>query len=389
MKIAVIVTGGLHPSGREQVVPSWLTLFSELATTHEVHAFVLRHLPEARSYTLLGFHVHDLGRPSAPLGLSRWAQERALAAAMAAHGRFDVIHGIWGDPSGQLAVRMGKRFSRPAVATFDSGEFESLPAIEYGSQRTSRGRAAIDEALTASRVHVCSEFMAAKAQLRGVTPIVIPLTTVSGTGSRLPPLDCARGGPELVEGPAPGSRPLRLLQVASLSRVKNQRLLIDALARIAPAIDADLDLVGEDTLGGELQRHAAATGVGARVRFHGFTTRDALAPFYAAADIYIQSSLHEAAGVSVLEAAAAGVPVIGTRAGYVADWAPDRAIAIDNPTADAMAGAIAALHGDPTRGHAMAARARAWALERDATWVAARFDSLYRETAARSVDALH
>ena len=43
MKVAVIVTGGLHPSGREQVVPSWLTLFAELATTHEVHAFVLRH----------------------------------------------------------------------------------------------------------------------------------------------------------------------------------------------------------------------------------------------------------------------------------------------------------------------------------------------------------
>ena len=372
MKIAVIVTGGLHPSGREQVVPSWLTLFSELATTHEVHAFVLRHLPEARSYTLLGFHVHDLGRPSAPLGLSRWAQERALAAAMAGHGRFDVIHGMWGDPAGQLAVRMSKRFSRPAVVTFDSGEFESMPAIEYGSQRTSRGRAAIDEALTASRIHVCSEFMATKARRHGVAPIAIPLTTVRGTGT---------AGSRL---PAPGSRRLRLLQVASLSRVKNQRLLIDALARVAAAIDADLDLVGEDTLGGELQRHAMATGVGARVRFHGFKTREELAPFYAAADFYVQSSLHEAAGVSVLEAAAAGIPVIGTRAGYVADWAPERAMPIDSPSAEAMTGAILALHRDPTRAAALAATARSWALERDASWVAARFENLYRETASRS-----
>lgn len=372
MKVAVIVTGGLHPSGREQVVPSWLTLFSELATTHEIHAFVLRHLPEARSYTLLGFHVHDLGRPSAPLGLSRWARERALTAAMSAHGRFDVIHGIWGDPAGQLAVRMGKRFSRPAVATFDSGEFESMPAIEYGSQRTSRGRAAIGEALTASRVHVCSEFMAAKTRQHGVTPIVIPLTTVRGAGT---------AGARI---PHPGARQLQLLQVASLSRVKNQRLLIDALARVAPAIDTRLDLVGEDTLGGELQRHATAIGVGNRVRFHGFKTRAELAPFYAAADIYVQSSMHEAAGVSVLEAAAAGVPVIGTRAGYVADWAPDRATAIDSPHADAMADAIVALHGDPNRAGAIAAQARAWALERDASWVATRFESLYREAAARS-----
>jgi glycosyltransferase involved in cell wall biosynthesis len=368
MKVAVVVTGGLHPSGREQVVPSWLTLFSELATTHEVHAFVLRHLPDTRSYPLLGFQVHDLGRPSAPLGLSRWAQERALAAAMSAHGRFDIVHGIWGDPAGQLAVRMGKRFGRPVVVTFDSGEFESMPAIEYGSQRTSRGRAAINEALTASRLHVCSEFMAAKARQHGVTPTVIPLTTVrgTGTGSRMP---------------VPGSRPLLLLQVASLSRVKNQRLLIDAVAHLAPAIDAQLDLVGEDTLGGELQRHAAAAGVGARVRFHGFKARDELASFYSAADLYVQSSLHEAAGVSVLEAAAAGVPVIGTRAGYVADWAPERAMAIDGATAGAMADAIAALHRDPIRAGTMAANARAWALERDAKWVASRFEALYRDTA--------
>lgn len=372
MKIAVVVVGGLHPSGREQVVPSWLALFSELATSHEVHAFALRHLPQARSYTLLGFHVHDLGRPSAPLGLSRWVQERALATAMSAHGRFDVIHGIWGDPAGQLAVRMGHRFRRPVIVTCDSGEFEAIPEIDYGSQRTSRGRRAIDEALTASRVHVCSEFMAAKAKQHGATPIIIPLTTVTAAGS---------SGSRIQD---PGPRPLRLLQVASLSRVKNQLLLIDALAKVAPSIDVQLDLVGEDTLGGELQRHATTRGVDGRVRFHGFKAREELAAFYSNADIYVQSSLHEAAGVSVLEAAAAGVPVIGTRAGYVADWAPDRAIAIDIVNADAMADAIVGVHRDPARSSAMAEAARAWALERDASWVATKFENLYRETAGRS-----
>lgn len=363
----MVVLGGLHPSGREQVVPSWLALFSELATTHEVHAFVLRHLSEARTYTLLGFHVHDLGRPSAPLGLTRWKQERALAAAMAAHGRFDVIHGFWGDPAGQLAVRIGKRFRRPVIATFDSGEFESIPGIEYGSQRTSRGRQAIDEALTAARIHVCSEFMAAKATARRVQPVIIPLTTVTASGSRIS-----------------GSQGLRLLQVASLSRVKNQRLLIDALPLIAQSIDVQLDLVGEDTLGGELQRHAAQRGVAQRVVFHGFKAREALAPLYANADIYVQSSLHEAAGVSVLEAAAAGVPVLGTKVGYVADWAPDRAAAITAANPATMAEAIVALHRNSTTANAIARSAKAWALERDVSWVAARFENLYRETAGRA-----
>ena len=86
----------------------------------------------------------------------------------------------------------------------------------------------------------------------------------------------------------------------------------------------------------------------------------------------------------MLEAAAAGVPVIGTRAGYVADWGPDRAIAIDIVNADAMADAIVGVHRDPARSSAMAEAARAWALERDASWVATKFENLYRETAGRS-----
>ena len=222
--------------------------------------------------------------------------------------------------------------------------------------------------------------MAAKTRQHGVTPIVIPLTTVRGTGTAGSRISASAAERPLRRD----SRRLQLLQVASLSRVKNQRLLIDALARVAAAIDADLDLVGEDTLGGELQRHAMATGVGARVRFHGFKTREELAPFYAAADFYVQSSLHEAAGVSVLEAAAAGIAVIGTRAGYVADWAPERAITVDPPTAEVMADAIVALHRDPARANAIAHNAKAWVLDRDAYWVAARFETLYRETASRS-----
>ncbi len=71
MKIAIVVPGGLHPSGQEQVVPSWLALFERLAKSHQIHAFALKHLEKPQSYSLRGFTVHDLGRPSAPLGLTR------------------------------------------------------------------------------------------------------------------------------------------------------------------------------------------------------------------------------------------------------------------------------------------------------------------------------
>ena len=108
--------------------------------------------------------------------------------------------------------------------------------------------------------------------------------------------------------------------------------------------------------------------------------QDRLAAILADADLYVQSSLHEAAGVSVLEAAAAGLPIVGTRVGYVADWASDRALAVESMSASAMARAHSRVARQiPSRARAMAAKAQAWALEHHASWVADRFAALYRE----------
>ena len=88
MKIALVLTGGLHPSGREQVIPVWLWLLERLASRHIVHAFTLRHLAEPVTYPLAGATVHDLGRPT-----GRWAQWQSLRQSLVRHGPFDVIHG--------------------------------------------------------------------------------------------------------------------------------------------------------------------------------------------------------------------------------------------------------------------------------------------------------
>lgn len=367
MKIAIVVPGGLHPSGTKEVVPSWLALFERLAKSHEIHAFALRHLAEPVTYRLRGFSVHDLGRPSAPLGFTRWAQERALRAALERHGPFDAIHGFFADPAGQLAARAGRRLGIPSVVTCDSGEFVSMPAIKYGSQRTARGRKAVAEACAlATKVHVCTSYMAALASQHGVKATVIPLTSITSEAAHLKWHVSRRTG-----------GPFRIVQIASLSRVKNQRLLIDALPIVRESLDARVDLVGEDTLNGALQQHAEQAGVSAHITFHGALPHDRVFDVLEHADLYVQTSLHEAAGVAVLEASAAGVPTLGTHAGYVADWSKTKAMAIGDAIPESLADAILTLHADPDRCRSMAALARTFSMAHDAAWAAAQFDRLY------------
>ena len=83
------------------------------------------------------------------------------------------------------------------------------------------------------------------------------------------------------------------------------------------------------------------------------------------------SSRHEAAGVAVLEAAACGVPTVGTDTGYVADWSPDAAWSVPPGDADSLADAIGLLLLDRERREAMGRHAERRARSYDADWSAA------------------
>jgi glycosyltransferase involved in cell wall biosynthesis len=363
VRIGLVLTGGLHPSGTLEVIPLLLGLVERLARQHEVHAFTLRHLHQATTYPLAGAMVHDLGRPR-----GRWSQWRALQRALVVHGPFDVVHGHWADPAGFVAALAGRRLGIPTVVTCNSGEFVSLPAIEYGLQRHARGRSIVRVACRlATRVQVTTRFMESLARAHGVDPVRIPIG-----------IDVSRWPvAALPEGP-----PWRLLQVASLNRVKDHATLLRALVRVRRSQDVQLDLVGEDTLNGRLQREAGALGVADAVRFHGFVPHDALPPFYQGAHLYVQSSLHEAGGASVLEAAASNVPVIGTHAGFVSDWAPTAAHAVPPGNADALAEAIVHLLAAPDQRRSLAAAAREFVVANDLDATARALTALYADAIA-------
>jgi glycosyltransferase involved in cell wall biosynthesis len=307
----------------------------------------LNHLTQAVTYPLAGATVHDLGRPGGML-----AQQRALGRAMRHAGPFDIVHGFFADPAGLMAVMAGRRFGLPSVVTCDSGEFADRRDIGYGLQRSIRGRAIVSlTAQFASCVIVCSAFQERLAREHGIAaeriPLGVDLTRFVGGTSAAPP--------------APSDNPgCRLLQVATLSPVKGQDVLLEALARVATRVpQVHLDLVGQDTLGGALQAQARSLGLEHHVTFHGFVSHEDLPALYRRADVYVQSSHHEAAGAVVLEAAAAGLPVVGTSVGFVADWSADAALAVPVNHAPALADAlVAVLTSQPERARLAAASSR-------------------------------
>lgn len=360
-----MVTGGFDRSGRQRVIPSLLWLVERLAREHELFVYVLRYHDAPCSYPLAGAMIRDLGRPTGVV-----AQARALRRALRADGPFDVLHAYWAQPAGRLVPLLGRLTGVPTVVTLDSGEFASLPHIGYGLQTSWQNRLAVLAATAlATRVTVCSEFQAALARAHGCTPVVIPL------GVDLA-LFTARPAP-------PSGPPFRLLHVASLNPVKDQGTLLRAVRRlVTDGLDVHLDVAGEDTMHGTLATLTRELDLAPRVTIHGFRSSPDLLPLYHAAHVFVLTSLHEAAGVVLLEAAACGVPVAGSAVGYLADWQGDRAVAVPPSDPEALARALHALLLDEPRRRALADAAGTWAVTHDADWTARAFAALYREVAA-------
>jgi glycosyltransferase involved in cell wall biosynthesis len=182
---------------------------------------------------------------------------------------------------------------------------------------------------------------------------------------------------------ARGTRSARLIHVASLNRVKDQSTMLRAMARLVDAgMDFELDIVGVDTLDGEIHDLSRALGLEKHVSFLGFRAQRELRPLMASADLLVMSSLHEAGPLVLLEAAVAGVPTVGTAVGHIAEWASTAAIAVPVGDANALASAIAEVIGDESLRMRLAVEAQCLALAENADHTAASFQRLYEELAS-------
>ncbi|MGH7551763.1 MAG: glycosyltransferase family 4 protein [Longimicrobiales bacterium] len=359
MRIALVVPGGVDRSGTQRVLPCVLWLIEELVREHDVHVFALRHEPEPARWELLGAAVTNIGtRPTTARTARAIVREHAACP-------FDLIHAIWAQ-AGVAAGLAGKLTRRPVLVHLTGGDLAAIPDIHYGMLLTRRGRFRLRAAVRgARRVLVPSEPTREAAQALGIDAVRVPLGVSTRAWPPQPPL---RRDP---------SRPARLVHVASLNRVKDQTLLLRAARRLVEeGVPFHLDIVGEDTLAGAMQRIAAELGLTEHTTFHGFLAHDALRPVLCRSHVLIVSSRHETGPIVALEAAMTGVPTVGTAVGYIAEWAPAAAVAVPVGDAGALARAVAALLAGEDRRLAIAAAAQKRAAEEDVSTTARRILSM-------------
>lgn len=122
--------------------------------------------------------------------------------------------------------------------------------------------------------------------------------------------------------------------VAQLIERKGHRVLFDAL-RALPDRSPNVRVIcfGQGPLRETLEREAA--DLGETIRFAGFRTD--LARWIGALDLLVHPALMEGLGVSLLQASAAGVPIIASRAGGMPEAVADGRTGLLVPPGDALA----------------------------------------------------
>ncbi len=180
-----------------------------------------------------------------------------------------------------------------------------------------------------------------------------------------------------------GEHRFLLVTAARLQVQKNVPLLLRAMKRMGAAGDPIVAIAGDGPLRRELEGLSSALGIADRVRFLG--ARDDVPDLLGAADAFVLSSDWEGNPLCLMEAMAAGLPVLATNVGGVPEIVIDGVTGILVPPDDEahLASAMRLLADDPARclEISRAARERAVA-EFDVSVMARRYAALYEELLA-------
>lgn len=309
------------------------------------------------------------------LPVASWPGVRRAVAAL----RLDIFHAQHPLLLGAAAARWARRSGRPLVFTYHTHYDRYAHYVPGPSRLVARlaVRQAVAFAQRADLVIAPGPAVARALQAHGVTtPVAIVPTgvTLSAGSGNFSPTEARRAlGLD-------GGTPL-CLSVGRLAREKNQAFLLAAFALILRGLPAaQLVLVGEGDDRPRLEGLARALGIAEHVRFVGAVPHEAVGDYYLAADLFLFPSTSETQGIVVLEALAAGLPVIAVASDAAADLLGNGQGGILTPEEPVQfARGVVELWGQPERRQPMGMAGRDIAAGYAPDACAARMLGLYEE----------
>ena len=346
LRVALIVPG-FSSDESDWCIPALLDFVRALSRRIDLEVFTLRYPHRRDSYRIGNATVHSLGWAQRRGIYSPWLWVAAYRAILRRHQQspFSVLHAFWADEPAWIGAACAKRLGIPLVVSIAGGELSALPRIAYGLGRHALQRQWIGRALHTARIVTAGScYLIAFAKAQGFSAV------------RHAPL----GVDMQLFSPAAKPEKTGLITVGSLLPVKGHAALVQAMRRVVDIIpEAHLTIVGDGPEHSRLQQLIESLQLRENVSLQPAIAHELLPAYYSASDLYVQSSWHEAQGMVVLEAAACGVPLVGTAVGTLADLAPDAALAVPAGDEQALASAVIELYQDDNQRRTLAAAALA------------------------------
>ena len=373
MRIGIILPG-FSSDENNWAIPVQLNLVREMATHDEVRVLTLRYPHRRDCYTVFGATIYSLGVGQVR-GFGRlklWADALLTLRRLHREQPFDVLHAMWADETGLIAARAGRWLGIPVVVSIAGGELVGFDDLNYGLQRSAFSRWIVGQALGgADCVVAACNYARDLIPKAGYTiaPDKIRTITLGVDANIFTP---------------PKSNQIqfetKLIHAASLVGVKDQATLLRTLARLDDSIT--LDIIGTGTEEKNLRTLADELGINQRVHFLGKVEHLDLPAHYQQATLNILCSRHEGLGMVTLEAAACGIPTVGTAVGLLPDYpAPGISVPVGDDVA--LANAINTLLIDNKKRIALGQSARKLVEERFTIQETMRqFRTLYAEIIA-------
>ncbi len=192
-------------------------------------------------------------------------------------------------------------------------------------------------------------------------------------------LACVNNGINLDRFTSKAHDGFSLINVARHDKNKNQAALIRCFARLhAQYPKTKLLLLGDGPTHQLLVKQVMQLDLGETVIFTGnvANTED----YYAVSDLYVQCSHREAMPLSVLEAMAAGLPVVSTHVGGLADVVKDNGILVLDNDEEALYRAIEQIYAQtPEQRDAMCRASKGIVQNYSSLGMAQAYESIYRQ----------